>query len=162
VTGLNLSATGATIAARYGHMPHWWANWSHVSVNGMTPGHAYTLGGVVGQVQTTALPQGGPQGLEGYVYLSHPTGTTRLAIGTIGNVEVAGTGDVQEVRSLQAGGVLTGRGRVGRWTGLMIAVPHKADIREVVDIQFSNGWSLRANGDNLELWDTKGIVRLFR
>jgi hypothetical protein len=159
VTLVNVSA--AAVSLRYGRMPHRWASWSQVAV-GSPKGQTHSLGGVVGQVQHEAMPTGGPQGLEGYVYMDHARDATRLAIGTIGNVEHAGAGHVTEIRSLQGGGEVTGPGTVDRWVGLTLAVPHTANVREVVDIQFSNGWSLRANGDNLELWDTKGIVRLFR
>ena len=51
-----------------------------------------------------ALPDGGPQALEGYTKIAHDRGITRLALGIIGNVEMNGHGDVAEVRTLQGGG----------------------------------------------------------
>lgn len=51
------------------------------------------LGGLVGQVSARAMRHGGPQALEGYTYMAHRTGTTRLAIGLVGNVELAGAGN---------------------------------------------------------------------
>lgn len=112
--------------------------------------------------QATIRALQGNSDLAASVADEYSSGRTRLAIGTIGNVEHAGAGDVQEVRSLQAGGVVRGRGRIGGWTGLHLAVPASRQIQERVEIMFSNGWSLRANGDSLELWDARGIVHIFR
>lgn len=72
------------------------------------------LAGVVGLAQHRGIPDGGPQALEGYVYMDHPAGERiRLALSLIGNAEHAGAGEVDEVRS--PGGVVSGPGRVRTW-----------------------------------------------
>lgn len=97
----------------HGHLPDWWAGWSQVSSGPRVPGHYSSLGGVVGQIQHDAMPSGGPQGFEGYVYDDHNTGSTRLTLGLVSNVELAGAGHTQEVRS--SGGIVTGPARVSSW-----------------------------------------------
>ena len=90
-----------------------WAEW-------LPPGgavHSYrtegnVLGGVVIVAQHAAMPRGGPQGFEAYVYDDHPSGTTRLVIALPQNVEIAGTGHYTEVRG---GGVKSGDGTVDLW-----------------------------------------------
>ncbi|XHS80433.1 hypothetical protein ACFJGW_10785 [Burkholderiaceae bacterium UC74_6] len=170
----------AVVVNHYGDMPNNWAQWSQVAP-GTKPGASNALGGVVGQVSLNAMPTGGPQGLEGYVYIKHPEGKTRLAIGTIGNVEVAGTGSVTEIRSMQAGGIVSGTGHVDKWVGILLAHPggqhdRVGSYHPIVSddpsgqtvlrgsittdaISFSNGWSLHVQGDSLELTDAGGKPR---
>jgi len=170
----------AVVVNHYGDMPNNWAQWSQVA-RSTKPGASNALGGVVGQVALEPMPTGGPQGLEGYVYIKHPEGKTRLAIGTIGNVEVAGSGAVTEIRSMQAGGIVSGSGRVDKWVGILLARPGgKRDrvgayhpivsddptgqtvLRGSITtdaISFSNGWSLHVQGDSLELTDSAGNRR---
>lgn len=137
-----LGSGGMMISAQsdHGHLPDWWAGWSHVSSGPRVPGHSSSLGGVVGQVQHDAMPSGGPQGFEGYVYDDHDTGTTRLTLGLVSNVELAGSGHTQEVRS--SGGVITGAARVSSWSlnggGVHVAHP-EAVIQEVCAL--CPGWS---------------------
>src|SRR4051812_13632594 len=88
----------AQAVGRYGVMPNWWAGWKQVSIGTTAPGMTNSLGGVVGQVQHEALPNGGPQALEGFTYDDHATGVTRLTMGVIGNVELAGAGRTVDVR----------------------------------------------------------------
>jgi len=181
VAGVAGGAAGAAaVQARYGAMPDNWAAWSQVA-HTAPPGQPNALGGVVGQVATTAMPNGGPQALEGYAYLSHPDGVTRLALGIIGNVEVAGSGGVTEVRSMQSGGIISGTGKVDRWVGLMIGRPAGAagakvpfyplmvtdpDAQNVIRgtittdrIRFANGWTLQAGPGSVHLIDERGVVR---
>jgi hypothetical protein len=179
---------------QYGYMPDWWAGWSVVSVGPHIEGHPSSLGGVVGQVQHDAMPNGGPQGLEGYVYDDHQAGTTRLTFGLVSNVELAGAGHTQEVRS--SGGVVTGPARVSKWDmngGSVHNVNPSAQIDEICGLcpqwsgnivtkrgvwlpadtqanrlpgttdvetlRFSNGWTISAAGDTLEIRDRNGVVR---
>jgi len=185
LTALVAGAAGGTLGAaalqaRYGSMPNNWAAWKQVAEN--TPaGAPNALGGVIGQVSPVAMPDGGPQALEGYTYLSHPTGTTRLAFGVISNVELAGAGGVTEVRSMQSGGVVTGSGKIGRWVGIAIARPGGTKGLEVPfvpilvtdqqaltilrgtistdKIRFSNGWILQPAPAGMQLVDERGVVR---
>lgn len=126
--------------ASYGHMPDWWAGWSQVSVGPRIAGHSASLGGVVGQVQHEAMPNGGPQGFECYTYDDHSSGSTRLTFGCVSNVELAGGGHTQEVRS--EGGVITGPARVSKWVlngGGVHNVNPSAQIDEVCAL--CPGWS---------------------
>lgn len=103
--------------------------------------------GTVSVVEQLTASEGGPEALEGFTRVN-TRGSVRLALGTIGNIEQAGSGDLIEARSLQAGGVFTGSGRVGRWVGLFIdkpkikgsgaAVP-SAQLPDYRAIQFANG-----------------------
>lgn len=186
----------ARAQVRYGSMPTDWADWSHVATKGH--GRNSSLGGLVGQVANTAMPEGGPQAFECYTYDDHPTGTTRLTFGCISNVEIAGAGHTREVRG---GGVLSGSGRVDRWImnhnsvnvlpqatgsigqvcalcptfpqrgvnerlGVWIDDPaakhYLAGDARVDRLSFSNGWSLRVNGDTIELWNSSRRVQTFR
>jgi hypothetical protein len=181
VCGLAGGGIGAAVVAnRYGVMPNNWAQWSQVA-RATPPGASNALGGVVGQVAQQAMPKGGPQGLEGYVYVNHDEGNTRLAIGTIGNVEVAGAGTVTEVRSMQAGGIISGSGKVDRWVGIYLPYPGgnqdqlttfnpivvdnpaaQTILRGTITtdrIAFSNGWTLQVQGNSLELIDSGGNKR---
>jgi len=115
-----------------------------------------------------ALPDGGPQALEGYTKIAHDRGNTRLALGIIGNVEMNGHGDVAEVRSLQAGGVVTNNGHVRLWTGLYLDRPKAGEgyagpvnIERVDYITFDNGWSIRPNGSDLTICRPSGECRPF-
>jgi Chaperone of endosialidase len=58
----------------------------------------------------TALPAAGPQALEGYALVEHASGTTALAIGTIGNMEIAAQGATTLARAVQAGVIITSTG----------------------------------------------------
>lgn len=116
----------------------------------------------------TALPAGGPQALEGYAVVSHDRGTTRLALGTIGNVQMDARGDTTEIRSLQAGGVITNDGHVSRWSGVFISQPSAGlgyagptHLDRYDYITFDNGWSLRPDGDRLLLCPPSGSCRAF-
>jgi hypothetical protein len=55
------------------------------------------------------------QGVEGYTLTSNASGSVRLAMGTLGNIEHKGAGSLLESRSVQAGGVLSGKGNVRDW-----------------------------------------------
>lgn len=114
---------------------------------------------------------GGPQALEGYTLVAHDRGTVALALGTIGNVEQNGAGDVNRIASLQGGGVVTGPGRVHQWSALSLFQPRArrsapaytgpVNIDRFDYITFDNGWSIRPNGDQLQLCDPRGICRAF-
>jgi len=181
VAGIGGGVIGASLAVEhYGAMPHEWANWRQVSYDS-PPGKDNALGGVIGQVARVAMPDGGPQAFEDYTYLMHPEGTTRLAIGTLGNVEVAGAGDVTEVRTLQGGGLISGKGKVDRWVGLSLHRPSsgpgqlgtfapivaedpaaETTLRGTITtdaIRFTNGWTFRPEGESLQLVDSHGVVR---
>jgi hypothetical protein len=116
--------------------------------------------------QLTPTPDGGPQALEGYTKIAHDRGLVRLALGTIGNVEMNGAGDVEEIRSMQAGGVVTNRGRVKHWTGMYFSRPRAglgytgaANIDVYDYATFDNGWSIRPAGDRLLFCDPQGDCR---
>ena len=113
-----------------------------------------------------AVPTGGPQALEGYTTIAHDRGNTRLAFGTIGNVEMNGRGTVTEIRSMQAGGVVTNDGRVKHWIGLALSTPRAgegytgpANIDKFDYIKFDNGWSIRPDGDRLLICDKTDVCR---
>lgn len=144
---------GGAATVSYGSMPLW-AGWSHVSVGPTSADSAYSLGGVVGQVQHTAQPNGGPQAFECYTYDDHPVGVTRLVMGCIGNVELAGAGVTTEVRPVQSGGVIRGAGSVEEWTAFTVHRPqeqHPGQIRRFNAIKFGNGWTFVEDGDKLFL-----------
>ncbi|MBZ5560166.1 MAG: hypothetical protein LAO77_23155 [Acidobacteriia bacterium] len=117
---------------------------------------------VCAQVKITQLvaSPGGPQALEGYTLVAHDHGTVALALGTIGNVEIGGAGDVTEVAPLQSGGVFTGPGHVARWSALKLFRPRArtsdppytgpVHLDEFSYLRFDNGWSLR--GDDVQLY----------
>jgi hypothetical protein len=116
--------------------------------------------------QQTASLEGGPQAFEGYTLIEHDRGTVNIAIGTIGNVEQNGAGEVNDIRSMQAGGVVTGPGRVHHWAGLSISAPRaRSDYKGAVNIErydyvdFDNGWSIRPDGKRLLICDPKNICR---
>lgn len=110
---------------------------------------------------------GGPQALEGYTTVAHPRGTVALAIGTIGNVELAGAGDVASARALQGGIVINGPGIVDHATSLFLAAPQRIDgytgpvrINRADWITFgSSGWSIRPDGDRILLCDAQDRCR---
>ncbi|MEN9685268.1 MAG: hypothetical protein RLZZ28_1054 [Bacteroidota bacterium] len=56
------------------------------------------------------------QPLEGYAKLNHLKDTTKLGFGLIGNVEMNSPAFVNEVRSVQGGGVIKSSGRIKNWT----------------------------------------------
>jgi hypothetical protein len=119
--------------------------------------------GTVSVVRQMTASEGGPQALEGYTIVD-TRGTVRLAHGTIGNIEQAGSGDLSEARPLQSGGVVSGTGRVHRWTGLFIDRPKTMGTNDpapnVIDyraIQFSNGLFLTPDVDPK---DGKPILKL--
>jgi hypothetical protein len=98
--------------------------------------------GTVSVVRQQTGSEGGPQALEGYTIVDTRS-KVRLAMGVIGNVEQAGSGEVVEVRSLQSGGVITGTGRIQRWTGLWLDKPKEqvpGQLQDYRAIQFSNGF----------------------
>ena len=104
-------------------------------------------------VQTQSNAIGGPQGLEGYVVLDQQ-GVVRLAIGTIGNIEIRGAGHTEDVRGVQSGGVFTGLGTVDTWTAFTVHRPQErraGQIRRFNAIKFGNGWSFVEDGDKLFL-----------
>jgi hypothetical protein len=116
--------------------------------------------------QLAAAPDGGPQALEGYTLIAHDRGLVRLAIGTIGNVEMNGAGDVDEIRSMQSGGVITNGGHVAHWTGHHFARPtrgpgYTGPINvDVIDyVTFDNGWAIRPSGERLLFCDPRGECR---
>lgn len=113
-----------------------------------------------------AVEQGGPQALEGYTILSHDRGNTRLAFGSLGNVEMNARGTTTEIRSMQAGGVITADGRVSRWSGLYLSRPRAGEgydgpvnVDRYDYITFDNGWSIRPDGDRLQICDKSGVCR---
>lgn len=132
---------------------------------------AFSTVAVQAHITQRRASAGGPQALEGYTLLDHDAGSVRLALGTIGNVEVHGAGAVAEIASLQAGGVVTGPGHVGVWSGLKIVRPAArtsapaylgpVNIDQFNDITFSNGWTIRTAGAGLNLCDPRGICRAF-
>lgn len=67
------------------------------------------------QSDQTAANSTSIQGLEGYTKVTHSTGTTTIAIGTIGNIELSANGGITEARSVQGGGNLTGTGTISAW-----------------------------------------------
>lgn len=119
----------------------------------------WTVCGEFTITQSTPSP-GGPQALEGYTYVNHPTGVVGLALGTVGNVEVGGTGEVLDVRALQGGVIISGPGDVEHATSLMLMAPKPAgdyhgqvNVKRADYLSFDNGWSLRPDGDRLLLCD---------
>lgn len=111
---------------------------------------------------------GGPQALEGYTRISHTRGSVKLAIGTIGNVEMNARGDVETMRSLQAGGVITSDGRVKQATGLFLSKPVAGEgyqgpvnVDRYDYVTFDNGWSIRPDGKRLLLCDPENVCRAF-
>jgi hypothetical protein len=105
--------------------------------------------GTVSVVKQLTGSEGGPQALEGYTIVE-TRAAVRLAHGTIGNIEQAGSGDLIEARPLQSGGILTGQGRVARWVGLFIDKPKEARAGQLQDfraIQFDNGLYLTTGMD---------------
>jgi hypothetical protein len=133
-----------------------------ITWNGPTPMHQ--LGGdcasntrwclgTASVVRQLTSSEGGPQALEGYTIVD-TRGSVRLAHGTIGNIEQAGSGELIEARPLQSGGTITGSGRVHRWTGVFIDRPKTMGTSEpapnVIDfraIQFDNGLYLTTATD---------------
>jgi hypothetical protein len=118
--------------------------------------------------QPVENPAGGPQALEGYTRLSHSRGTVRLALGTIGNVELNAHGDTTLVRSLQAGGVITNDGPVQQWSGLFLSKPvagegyrGSTNVKRYDYITFDNGWSIRPDGKNLLICTPANTCRPF-
>jgi hypothetical protein len=113
-----------------------------------------------------AVEDGGPQALEGYTTLAHNRGNTRLAFGVVGNVEMNARGTTTEIRSMQAGGVVTADGHVKEWVGLALSRPRAGEgyqgpvhIDRYDYIRFDNGWSIRPDGDKLLICDKAGVCR---
>ena len=107
VRGVDVVGTGPT-----GSMPLAIASGGFVIHSQQTNGNP--LGSVFGVAQHRGIANGGPQALEGYVFMDPPAGeTVRLALSVIGNAEHAGAGETIEVRS--PGGVVSGPGRVREW-----------------------------------------------
>jgi hypothetical protein len=120
-------------------------------LGGVCPANeVWCLGAVSLVQQKTPNEQGGPQGLEGYVEISHDRGDVRLAIGTIGNIEHQGRGRVLQAVPLASGGVLKGEGDVAVWTALSLGKPIAKGTGRIIDyraIQFDNGLHLRTGVD---------------
>lgn len=118
--------------------------------------------GTVSVIEQVTGSEGGPQALEGFTRVD-TRGSVRLALGTIGNVEQAGSGEIIEARSVQAGGVVTGTGPIRRWVGVFIdrpkvkgtntLAPNIADFRA---IQFNNGLYLTTDVDQ----DGRPVLKL--
>jgi len=66
------------------------------------------------------------QGVEGYTKVSHSSGSITLAIGTIGNIELASTGTLAIARSLQAGGNTSLAGTITEWDGVYVNFANSA------------------------------------
>jgi hypothetical protein len=126
-----------------------------------------TTVGLMSRVQAPlAMEQGSVQGIEGYVKLEHDRGNTKLAIGSIGNVENNARGTTTMVRSVQAGGGVTNDGTVQQWSGVFISRPVAADgydgpvnVKRFDYITFDNGWSIRPDGKRLQLCDPDNVCR---
>lgn len=126
---------------------------------------SFTMVGVQSRITAPiAVKDGGPQALEGYCAVSHDRGTTRLALGTIGNVEMNARGQTIEIRSMQAGGVITNDGHVARWSGLYLSRPVAGEgytgpthVDRYDYVTFDNGWSIRPDGDRLLVCDTQNV-----
>jgi hypothetical protein len=128
-------------------------------------GARWTVCGGFTITQPIASP-GGPQALEGYTYVDHPSGTVGLAIGAIGNVEVAGSGAVTSARGLQGGIVISGPGVVDHASSLTLVAPQPTggytgpvNVRRADFITFSNGWSVRPDGARILLCDPNDRCR---
>jgi hypothetical protein len=80
-------------------------------------------------------------------------------MGTIGNVEQAGSGSIGRVVALQGGLVFTGSGNVGEYVGLNLPPPQRhGDYRGPVNIDkvtYINmgGWTFKPDGPDLLLCD---------
>jgi hypothetical protein len=105
--------------------------------------------GTVSIVRQLTGSEGGPQALEGYTIVE-TRGKVRLAMGVIGNIEQAGSGEIVEARPLQSGGVIHGDGRIHRWTSLTLDKPDGKYENQIIDyraIQFDNGLYLTSGID---------------
>lgn len=81
------------------------------SVYAVTTAQAATfLGHCFGASSTVAQSPYGCQALEGYALLTHQSGTTSLAIATIGNSEHAAAGTTTDLRGVQGGVLITDTG----------------------------------------------------
>jgi hypothetical protein len=72
-------------------------------------------------VDQTVATTGGPQGVEGYVETSNPSGSVVLSIGTIGNLEHSGAGTLSFGRGVQSSGILSGSGTITDMSGFFSA-----------------------------------------
>ena len=119
---------------RYGSMPNGWANEAITFSDQQTkdPSGNSALESMRGIVAHQAHPNGGPQPFECYTYDDHSIGSTRLTFGCISNVELAGAGTTEEVRSWGGGGVVSGPAHVNRWTmyGAVVAVTDRNAVIE--------------------------------
>lgn len=67
------------------------------------------------QTQQNVATSNSIQGLEAYTTCVHPSGTVALAIGLIGNIEMASAFTLTTARSVQAGGQSSAAGTVTEW-----------------------------------------------
>ena len=74
------------------------------------------------EAEQTAATTFSIQGVEGYTKVSHGSGTVTLAIGTIGNIELASTHTLSIARSLQAGGNTSAAGTITEWDGIYVGI----------------------------------------
>lgn len=109
---------------------------------------------------------GGPQALEGYTTVRHDEGTVALALGIIGNVELAGVGHTGSARALQGGIVVSGPGQVDQAYALVLLSPQRkggydgpVNVTEGGFILFGNHWSIRPDGARLLLCNPQGECR---
>lgn len=130
----------------------------------------WTLCGLYYITQSQPAPSGGPQALEGYAVVQHRAGTVQLAIGTLGNIELAGAAGTETERAVALGGglVVAGPGHVAHATSLSLNQPHKhstydgpMSIDRIDYVTFDNGWSIRPDGDNLLICDPRDHCRAF-
>jgi hypothetical protein len=149
--------------------------WSDIAINHrqdcMTkpPLTRWTLCGLFMVLQAEGSPTGGPQALEGYVEMTHLSpGSVDLAIGTIGNVEHAGSGAVRRIEALRGGVMISGPGRVQEAAALSLYQATRkggyagpVNVDRSIYIQFDNGWSMRPDGEALLLCDPHGRCRSF-
>lgn len=71
--------------------------------------------GIYSYAEQTAATTGSIQALEGQAFASHTSGTVALMLGTVGNIQVNGSGGTTTwARSVQAGGAITA-GTVTNW-----------------------------------------------
>lgn len=144
---LGVSLYALEQSGNYGSMPVGAAAWSQVAV--AKAGQQNPLGGLVGIVTHTALPDGGSQGFEVYNYIAHPAGDQRLALSIISNVEIAGDGDVVEVRGVGSGLIHTGLGRVETFIAFYANCPPESETQ--CTLLEGEGWKFVVSDGQLEI-----------
>lgn len=134
------------------------------------PGDRWCLGAASVVRQDTPNANGGPQALEGYTHVNHQTGSVKLALGTLGNIELGGaSGTVTEMAyALNGGLVVTGPGVVERAAALTLATPKRhgdytgpINVKESLYIAFDNGWTIKPQGPDLLICRPDGTCRAF-